>query len=167
MSTGIPQRAGLFLSYCQRDTSEKRDLVDRLTPRLQLLKGVGLGWWEDSLLELGIRWQTEILDRLADSDYGVLLLSMDFYASRFITEHELPCFVGPGARRGALPVALKRVPLNGSFELHGVDAHQIFTLDGKAFAELTRSYQKDRFATDLAEQIRRRVIADVAAGLRS
>lgn len=153
----------LFLSYCHADLTEKRDLVRRLSPRLRLLTGVRLDWWDDSLLETGVRWQDEILTRLGESDYGLLLLSFDFYASAFITQRELPCFVGSAAERGALPVALKRVPLDDSFELHGVPAHQMFTLEGKAFAELNRSYQKDQFATELASRIRSRVLADAGA----
>lgn len=150
----------LFLSYCHEDVVVKRDLVRRLTPRLRLLHKVGLAWWEDSLLDTGVRWEEGILNRLNESDYGLLLLSMDFYASEFITRHELPCFVGPGAVHGALPVALKQVPLEGSFDLHGVPAHQIFSLEGRAYAQLSRSYHRDEFANQLAEAIRARILAD-------
>lgn len=160
----VGESARLFLSYCHADLIEKRDLVRRLSPRLHLLAGVRLEWWEDSLLETGVRWHDGILKRLGESDYGLLLLSLDFCASKFITQHELPFYVGPTARRGALPVALKKVPLDGSFELHGVQAHQVFSLEGKAFAELTRSYQKDQFATDLAAQIQTRILADATVG---
>jgi TIR domain len=149
----------LFLSWCHADRQAKDALTALLTPNLQILRGVDLQWWEDSDIRIGEDWRRKILARLDECDYGVLLLSPGFYASRFITEDELPHFVGEVAVKGALPVALKRVPLDGSRDLHGVDRHQIFTSGGRAFAELSGS-GRDRFAVDLATAIRARVLAD-------
>lgn len=77
-----------------------------------------------------------MLARLDGCDYGVLLVSPAFLGSTFILEEELPRFVGESATKGALPVALKRVPLDGSRQLSGVGDHQIFRdAEGRCFSE--------------------------------
>lgn len=156
---GAPAVRRLFLSWCHADQRTKDALTALLTPNLRILRGVELQWWEDSDIHIGEAWRRRILARLDQCDYGVLLLSPGFYASAFITEHELPHFVGDLAAKGALPVALKQVPLDGSRDLHGVDRHQIFTDGGRAFAQL-RGSDRDRFAVNLATAIRARVLAD-------
>lgn len=146
----------LFLSWCHDDRRAKEALLSRLMPMLTVQRGLSVDWWEDSHLATGEKWRRAILARLADCDYGVLLLSPGFFASGFIVTEELPWFVGPAATKGALPVMLAPVMLDGTWELHGVDAHQIFTLDGDAFAD-TGEPRRTRFARELAGEIRRRV----------
>jgi hypothetical protein len=151
----------LFLSWCHDDHLAKDDLLKRLDVNLTILSGVTLNWWEDSHIRIGEEWRRRILARLRECDYGLLLLSPAFLASGFITEHELPFFVGPDALKGALPVGLKRVPLDHSRSLHGVDSHQIFTHrpNGRFYTE-TRGVERDRFAQDLATAIRDRILSD-------
>jgi hypothetical protein len=159
----VARRIGrsLFLSWCHADRAAKDALVKPLLDNLRILNNVELRWWEDSHIDLGEDWRRRILARLSECDYGVLLLSPGFFASRFITDHELPAFVGPHAVKGALPVGLKPVPLDGTRRLHGVDRHQIFTLTpaGRFFTE-TRGADRERFALDLATAIQKRILGD-------
>lgn len=151
----------LFLSWCHTDVEAKDRLVGPLMDNLGILRGVRLSWWEDTHLRIGEQWRREILRRLGECDYGVLLLSPAFFASGFITKHELPLFVGPGAPKGALPVGLKRVPLDGTRTLHGVQQHQIFTLGpAQRFFTQTRGAERERFVLELATAIRERIISD-------
>jgi len=154
-----PFPAGLFLSWSHRDLALKDDLVSRLTPSLSILRGVRIGWWEDSHLLLGDDFRTAIVGELGGCDYGVLLLSPSYVASAFITTYELPRFTGPAADRGALPVALRPLPLDGSRELQGIEQQLIFRHRGKAFSELSGA-ARDAFASELATQIRRRILHD-------
>lgn len=160
----------LFLSWCHTDRAAKDALIEPLLTNLRILGGVELRWWEDSHINIGEDWRGRIVARLSECDYGVLLLSPGFFASEFITDHELPAFVGPGAVKGAgragragkaLPVGLKRFPLDGTRTLHGVDRHQIFTLgpSGRFFSE-TRGADRERFALDLATAIQNRILSD-------
>lgn len=151
--------ARLFLSWCHTDQAAKESLIEPLLVNLRVLRGVEVRWWEDSHLGLGKDWHQQILACLAACDYGLLLLSPGFLASTFVTDHELPWFIGPGASRGVLPVGLKRVPLDGSRTLHGVDRHQIFTSEGRWFSE-TRGVGRERFVRDLATAVQRRILGD-------
>ncbi|WP_250286077.1 MULTISPECIES: toll/interleukin-1 receptor domain-containing protein [unclassified Frankia] len=151
--------ASLFLSWCHDDVAAKRALLEQL--HLDGLAGVRIAWWEDSHLLLGEDWRRQILSRLDHCDYGLLLLSPGFFSSRFILREELPRLLGPSADK-VLPVMLKRVPLDGSHDLHGVDARQVFAgAGGRCFTE-TRGAGRERFALDLATAIRRRVLSDAA-----
>jgi hypothetical protein len=154
----------MFLSWCHADRELKTDLLERLEPNLAIMGGVEFEWWEDSQLELGEAWRLALLQRIAECDYGILLLSPGFFASTFIKAEELPRFVGPAAAKGALPVLLRHVPLDGSRTLHGVEALQIFTERGKSYAELTGA-DRDRFAMNLASQIVRRILGGGWRGL--
>jgi hypothetical protein len=151
----------VFLSWCHADRAAKDALVKPLLDNLRILNGVELRWWEDSHINIGENWRRRILARLSEFDYGLLLLSPGFFASGFITDHELPAFVGPRAVKGALPVGMKRVPFDGTRTLHGVDRHQIFTLGpaGRFFAE-TRGADRERFASDLATAVQKRILSD-------
>lgn len=135
----------------------KEDLVRRLTPSLSILSGLVVGWWEDSHLLIGEDFRSAIVGELGSCDYGVLLLSPSYVASRFVTKYELPRFVGRAADKGALPVALRPLPLDGSRELRGIEQVMIFRYRGKAFSELSGA-GRDAFASELATQIRRRIL---------
>ncbi len=151
--------ASLFVSWAHDDKAAKETLLATLA--FDALSGVRLTRWEDSDLLLGADWNKEILTRLADCDYGLLLVSPKFLASSYIRDTELPRLLGPG-RGKVMPVMLKQVPLDGSFDLRGLAARQIFTgAGGRAFTQ-TAGPNRERFAMDLAGQIRRRVLADAA-----
>lgn len=153
-----PVHASLFLSWCHQDAGAKEALLGLL--HLDVLAGVRISWWEDSHLLVGENWR-RILAQLGGCNYGLLLLSPGFFASRFILEEELPRLLGAGVDKG-LPVMLKGVPMDGSRDLHGVDARQIFLgSGGRCFTE-TRGAGRERFALDLVTKIRERVLSDAA-----
>lgn len=153
--------AKLFLSWSRGDQAAKDALTGPLLDHLKILSGVDVDWWEDTHLHLGVRWRRELLARLDGCDYGVLLVSPAFLNGAFILQEELPRFVGAGARKGALPVALKPVPLDGSRNLAGIEAHQIFRdAQGRCFTE-TRGPVRERFVRDLATAIRGRIMSEV------
>ncbi|KJE20417.1 TIR domain [Frankia torreyi] len=151
-------QVSMFLSWCHSDADAKQALLGQL--HLDGLAGVRAEWWEDSHLQIGEDWRRQTLDQLAKCDYGLLLLSPGFFASRFILDVELPRLLGPDVDK-VLPVMLKRVPIDGSWDLHGVDTRHIFTSKGRCFTE-TRGPSRERFALDLATEIRRRVLSDAA-----
>ena len=151
----------LFLSWAHADQALKEDLVSRLTPRLKNVKKHNFDWWEDSLIISGEEWEEEIYSRFDEGDYVVQLVSHSFLASDFIRDHEIPG-LGKTPRKPILPLMLKSVPLNGDYDFHGIDKHQIFFLRGangkpRVYGDLRGDAQKDRFANEFVNTIIRRV----------
>ena len=151
----------LFLSWAHADHTLKEDLVFRLAPRLKTVKRHDFARWEDSRILAGVEWSEEIDSRFDESDYVIQLVSPAFLASDFIRDHEIPG-LGKTPRKPILPLMLKNVPLNGDYEFHGIDKHQIFFLRGangkpRVYGDLRRDAQKDSFANEFVNTIIRRV----------
>lgn len=163
MSTGriAMSAVKLFLSWAHADHALKEDLVSRLTPRLKTVKRHNFARWEDSQILAGVEWSEEIDSRFDESDYVIQLVSPAFLASDFIRDHEIPGR-GKTPHKPTLPLMLKNVPLNGDYEFHGIDRHQIFFLRGAngeplAYGDLKGSAQKDRFVNEFVDAVIRRM----------
>jgi hypothetical protein len=149
----------IFLSWANLDRRLKVALLRDLVPALGLLRDVRIEWWEDSHLTCGETLLPGIIDRLDEADYGLLLLSPRYFGSSFIEEHELPRFAGPGADKGALPVALSPLPRSGpGWNLRGAEHQAVFTKEGKSFAELSGA-NRTIFANELASAIGQRLLS--------
>lgn len=151
----------MLLSWSHKDKKAKNDLLDRLAIQLNCLTGISAAWWQDSHIHIGTPWRQEIFTHLDECDFGVQFISPAFFGSSFIVRHEIPPFVGPAPRKHAIPVGLKPIRLDGSTNMHGIDALQLFRLDHKHFyTELSSDNRRDRFAADLAMEIRRRILGE-------
>jgi WD40 repeat protein len=149
-----------FISYAQKNRALARDLVDRLQLRLGNSTEFRFRPWRDSDILAGERWHDEIQAAIEGCHLGLLLLSHDFLASKYIVQNELPSFVPPipdraGGRRRAVPVGLKPVPFDGTVDLKGLAELQVFRDgDGKFFSERAEN-AKERFADELFHQVLR------------
>lgn len=140
-----------FVSYAHDDDRPNRNLLKRLEVRLAIAKGYRVQSWDDRRLLVGEEWFAGIMEAIAKCDFGLLLLSPAFFASPFIRNHELPRLL---AEKRLIPVALRPLPLDGSADLAGVEALQIFPYPfGKPFSERRSDSEKDRFADELYGQI--------------
>ncbi|HKR48594.1 MAG TPA: hypothetical protein VJT72_03250 [Pseudonocardiaceae bacterium] len=151
-----PQR--IFLSWTHQDRTLKEALLADLLPALGMLADVRIEWWEDSHLTCGEELTPGIVDRLDEADFGLLLLSNRYFGSGFIQRYELPRFAGPGADKGALPVALRPLPgFDENWNLGGIERQVVFTSAGRSF-EKASGAQRRIFANELADAIRRRLL---------
>lgn len=77
----------IFIAFANQD----RDVRDKLLRQMNLVKD-RLGWniWSAKEIKAGERWDEEIKQRLIDSEVVILLLSTDFFNSKYIVETELP-----------------------------------------------------------------------------
>ncbi len=76
----------IFYSYSHADAN----LRDELDKHLSTLKRNGIiDDWSDGEITPGTPWEEQILEKLANADVILLLVSSDFLASDFINEVEL------------------------------------------------------------------------------
>lgn len=79
----------IFLSYSHKD----KDWVDRLksmlAPYLRAAESE-IDFWDDSRLQAGQRWDTEIHNALEHAGVAVVLVSSNFLSSQYVIENELP-----------------------------------------------------------------------------
>jgi hypothetical protein len=93
------KRGTVFISYSHSD----RRWLDRLLVHLEPLQRDGvLDVWEDSRIEPGGQWRTEIEKALRSAQIAVLLVSADFLASEFISKNELPELLKGAKGRGTV-----------------------------------------------------------------
>lgn len=147
-----------FVSYARGDTALKEDLLERLERRFDLSTEFHFEGWHDGDILVGEDWKAEIERAIERCHFGLLLISHEFLASRFISEEELPHFVAtdPGdsaARRLAVPVELKDISFDDSINLKGLKKPQVFRHSGGSYYKLRAEHTRDAFAEELFQQI--------------
>ncbi len=77
----------IFIAFANQD----REVRDKMLRQMNLVKD-RQGWniWSAKEIKAGERWDEEIKQRLMDSEVVILLLSTDFFNSKYIVETELP-----------------------------------------------------------------------------
>lgn len=84
-----PRDNPVSLFICYARANER--IVKRLVPSLKVLARRGyISLWRDTDLIPGDDWDETIQDRLLESQIILFMVSRDFLASRYITEHERP-----------------------------------------------------------------------------
>lgn len=87
-------RNKVFISYAREDDHVANDLQKHLTTRLRSEASV----WIDKELQAGDKWEATLNSALQSSNCALLLLSVDFLCSDYITQHELPRILREGER---------------------------------------------------------------------
>jgi serine/threonine protein kinase len=94
MENPMDVRNKVFISYAHEDDHIASDLKKHLTTRLRSEASV----WIDTELQAGDKWEATLNSALNSSNCALLLLSVDFLASEYITQHELPRILREGER---------------------------------------------------------------------
>jgi len=144
-----------FVSWAHADRQWALALLDALAPRLKIAERLDFVVWRDSDLYMGAEWERKILQRAADCQAALLLVSPAFFASDFIVRRELPLLLRTTAPPVLLPVGLGDPGKPGRYaDWHGLDARQLFLLDGSRwYRRLTSAQQRERFVAGLATKV--------------
>jgi hypothetical protein len=149
-------RVRFFTSYAHDNKQPADDLLERLREQLAPSKRYEYVLWRDTQIEAGQQWRQEIRQALDDSDLALLLVSPAFLISPFITQEELPRFVGDKAKP-VIPVLLQKVDFV-YHDLKGLKDYQIFRLgEKKSFADCRDDFSRRQFAEELFLEIERRL----------
>lgn len=140
-----------FLSYARRDTADVQRFGVVMEPLLELASAYEFGKWMDRQILPGEHWWAEIDEALAACRFGLLLVSPEFLASKFITANELPELL---AKPLVVPVLLQQVLFDGSMNLKGLGERQVFRdSKGRSFDGCRTMTARRDFARELFSKI--------------
>ncbi|PLW67276.1 toll/interleukin-1 receptor domain-containing protein [Pseudohalioglobus lutimaris] len=154
------KKVKFFVSYAHANRQLSDNFLTRLCDVLAPSKKHDYVLWRDTGLVVGEDWEQQILSARDSCDFGLLLVSPAFLASKFITEKELPVFVS--GNKPSIPVMLQPVDF-ARHDLKGLEKRQIFRLDFAGFTE-PRSYsecrkqRRDDFILELFRAIEDRLV---------
>lgn len=123
----------IFISYAHKNKKLANELLSKLEDLLTPSKHFRFDLWIDNYIDVGEKWQAQILSARDDADIGLLFISPAFLSSKFITEKELPSFVGDESTP-MIPLMLSKVDFE-RHDLKGLDEYQIYRLDSDKFKE--------------------------------
>ena len=98
-------RTSVFISYAHADTRSLKELKKVMQP---LFGATPIDLWDDERIVPGSNWRSEIDRALECASIAILLVSVDFLASKFILETEFPRLLEANQKRGLtiLPIAI-------------------------------------------------------------
>ena len=126
------KKVKFFVSYAHKNKGLVNSFIEKLSDVLAPSKKHDYVIWKDNGLMIGEEWEKQIIKARDECDFGLLLISPAFLASKFITEKELPMFVS--GKKPSIPVMLQPVDF-ARHDLKGLEKQQIFRLDFPGFKE--------------------------------
>lgn len=138
----------VFVSYCHRD----EQWLKRLRVHLKPLEREGVfDVWDDTMIEPGRNWNSEIQKAIAEASVAVLLISKDFLASDFISEVELPALLQATRNQD---IKILHVFLNPCRvkQMKFLDDLQAVNSPDRTLSDMTEAEQ-DRIFVHIADQI--------------
>jgi hypothetical protein len=164
---GKKKKVELFVSYARSNKALATRFLRRYEEQTAASGRYHYVFWRDEDILVGEQWHEAIGRALDGCDLGLLLVSPAFLGSQYISDHELPAFVGRRAKP-LIPVMLQPVDLE-RHDLKGLEERQIFRLEGDRF-KVPKSYgdctgvQRDRFVQSLFRQVEHKLdlLPDVA-----
>src|SRR5260221_8937485 len=109
-----------FISYTRDDEKIPDALLKELGKQLGASGAYEFVPWRDTGILVGKDWDGEIKKALEECDFGLLLVSPAFLGKKYITEQELPVFVGD-RKKPCIPVTLRRIDFEDQ-DLKGLKA---------------------------------------------
>lgn len=159
MTTDHRKLVRYFVSYTRKDQKLPGRLLEQLKLYLNCSRSYTFQSWRDTDLALGSDWHADIQKAIYECHFGLFLVSMNFVNNRYITQHELPRFLGEGAlhlngRRRIVPVMLSPIPLDDKLDLKGLERTNIFSNNKSlSFQQCSTPLTRQEFANQLFSKI--------------
>nr|WP_224247481.1 TIR domain-containing protein [Hyalangium gracile] len=160
------QAVRFFVSYAHDNRLLVEALVKELSTHFAASARYVLIPWIDRDILLGERWKESIEKAIKACDFGLMLISPAFFASKFIGEKELPHFVGAPDNpkiKPVLPVGLVQVSFD-RHDLKGLGEHQVFLFQsdrtqGRYYDQMPAGARRREFVYKLYLAIEKRLDA--------
>lgn len=149
VEAGAPvERDAVFISYARGDQG-KRKWRDRLQVFLEPFRDE-VDVWDDSRIETGAEWRTEIDIALKRARVAVLLVGPSFLGSEFIAKNELPPLLKAAEEEGVIILPL--ITNHCSYDKTELGKYQAFNNPKKPLEGLELADQNE-WLTKFAERI--------------
>jgi internalin A len=146
-STPSTDNIKIFVSY---------SLTKLQTPLKPLTRNQTIDLWDDTRINPGDEWQTEVETALATAKIALLLVSPNFIASDFIADNELPPLLNAAKAKG---VTILWIPIShSSYEEMDFSKYQA-AHDPKHPLSSLPNHEQDRVLVKICEGIKRIVTA--------
>jgi hypothetical protein len=137
--TTSPTLAKGFLSYAHKDVLEIQKFNELFGPRGRIRKDWRLDLWNDSMIVAGDPWDGAIKNAMAESDFGILAISPDFFDSGYIVATEIQALLNDPSC-AVIPFMMTDIDF-AKVEMYGIEKHQVFGFRPPNW-KLPRSYGK-------------------------
>lgn len=142
-------RDKVFISYSHKDKKYLQDLKTMLAP---LIRGQKIIAWDDSKIEVGSEWRKEIENALNSAKVAVLMVSHNFLASDFISEHELPQLL-KAAKEEGLNVLCVHVS-HSMYKETEIEIYQAAHEPSRPLGSLSKA-KRDQVLVEICEKIQK------------
>ena len=141
------QSKKVFISYSHAD----KKWLKRLQLHLKLIEREGLiELWDDSRIKTGDNWREEIKNAISSAKIAILLVSVDFLASDFIANDELPPLLAASRTEGTEILPLIVGPC--MFKKTNLSQFQAFNDPSTPLSAMT-THQREKLFLEAAEFI--------------
>ncbi len=152
MPISTAEHRKVFVSYSHNDV----EWLKRLQIHLKDLERSGLvELWDDTKIQAGAQWHSEIRTALKSASVAILLVSADFIASDFIANNELPLLLKAAEQEGVVILPLILSP--SRFEkIESLSKFQSVNPPWAPLINLSRGEQ-ERYLVKLSDDVLRAV----------
>lgn len=128
----------VFISYSHAD----RNVIDQMKRHFSSLKQIS--FWDDHQILPGQVWRDEITKELNKASVAILVISADFFSSRFITDVELPNLLSAAETKGLTILTLIAQPCLFS-EYSEINKYQAVNTPNHPLSKMDRTEQEELF----------------------